>query len=112
MVSRSHLALGVALLLMCRPDEGHAQRHVDTRAGLTTANAGTPRRHVTRSEFFGTSRRSYWKEGGALTSLITLIAVNVWVRDVSASQRLLGSLALGGVFFVPGALIGGQFPKD
>lgn len=56
--------------------------------------------------------RSYWKEGGTVTALITVIAMNIWARDATSKERLFGSLVLGGVFFVPGALIGGQIKKD
>ncbi len=61
--------------------------------------------------------RSYWREGGAITALAAVIAVNALVdaygegSSTPLGERLLGSVFVAVVFFVPGALIGGLIPK-
>lgn len=105
----SFIVGGLALSLLGVPGALSAQRQSDVRVGLAEQTA--KRTRVDASVLPRAEEASYWKEGGAITALIAVVAMNIWVRDVSSSQRLFGTLALGGVFFVPGALIGGRFPK-
>jgi len=101
----------LVLTLACVVEPLPAQIARTDRAGLNqpsgVAGRGRPQIVMPRAD-----GGSYWKEGGAVTSLITVIAMNIWARDATSKERLFGSIVLGGVFFVPGALIGGQIKKD
>lgn len=102
--------VGVITLLLVAPVVLGGQTVARARVGLSPQVVETSRHDVLPLRFH-TPPPTYWKEGGLLTSLITIVAANIWVRDVSVRQRVFGSVALGSVFFVPGALIGGQISK-
>ncbi len=99
-----------AFLVFAIPGLVNGQRRTDLRVGLSELPVERSR-HFSVAMLHLEPERSYWKEGGALTALAVVVAVNLWVRDVSTGQRVGGSLALGSVFFVPGALIGGLIRK-
>lgn len=102
------LLLGV---LACAVQPLPAQFARGERVGLSQAS-GVADRERPQIAMPRDGNESYWKEGGAVTALITVIAMNIWARDATSKERLFGSLVLGGVFFVPGALIGGQIKKN
>ena len=87
------------------------------RVGLNQPSVGP-----SRSEAFAGVKRdlgnTYWKEGGIVTAIPAVVLANLIMntRDkpllVGLVGRAFGSAMVGAIFFLPGALIGAQFPKD
>lgn len=99
-----------ALLLLAVPGQVNGQRRLDVRVGLSDL-AAERLRPVSASTLRLEPERSYWKEGGALTALAVVVAINLMAYDSSIGERIGGSLLSIPVFFVPGALIGSLIPK-
>lgn len=108
------LLLGV---LACAVQPLPAQFARGERVGLSQPSAGP-----SRSEAIAGVKRdlgnTYWKEGGIVAAIPAVVLANLYMntRDkpflVGLLGRAFGSAFLGAVFFLPGALIGAQFPKD
>lgn len=104
----------LAAVLIIRPLA--AQRASELRVGLTSPVATVPARDAVEAAL-RPLHKSYWREGGVITALAAVIAVNALVdaygegSSTPLGERLLGSAFVAVVFFVPGALIGGLIPK-
>ena len=109
---RRALLLAASLLLVATPSI-HAQSAARLRVGIT---APVPPRE--ESSLLGMPRvesRSYWKEGfiiGTVLGTLVILPFAGWDGDsITPSDVLIavvGGSLIGGV---PGALIGGLFPK-
>ena len=112
---RQQILLLVALAGVAQPLSGQFARA--ERVGLSQLLVAP-----SRSEAFAGVKRdlgnTYWKEGGIVTAIPAVVLANVIMdtRDkpllVGLVGRAFGSAMLGAIFFLPGALIGAQFPKD
>jgi hypothetical protein len=55
---------------------------------------------------------TYWKEVGAVTGVAGIILVNALAEEgPSLPVRVVASIPVGALFFLPGALLGAQFRK-
>lgn len=96
--------------MLAVPGLVNGQRRLDVRVGLSELPVERLR-PVSPSTLRLEPERSYWKEGGALTALAVVVAINLMAYDSSTGERIGGSLLAIPVFFVPGALIGSLFRK-
>jgi hypothetical protein len=108
----------IALALLCAPILDIRTQQLDRgRLGLTQPLSGM-QNSVPPATRFAEAEKSYWREGGLVTALAAVIALNIMENAggdsggrASTGERLLYSALTGVVFFVPGALIGGLIPK-
>jgi hypothetical protein len=89
-----------------------------------TDRVGLSQRHLpsSRNEAIAAVKRdlgnTYWKEGGLVTAVPGILLANLLMDTgdepllAGLVLRAFGTAILGAFFFLPGALIGAQFPKD
>lgn len=116
LVRMTAFAVNIGLVLL--PDTVEAQRVAETRVGLSAPSSVIEWSNATLILEPVRGDRTYWKVGALVTAVPAVIAANVMMdeRDdgvvVNIIKRVFGSVVLGAVFALPGALIGAQFPKD
>ena len=105
------------LMLMLVPATAPAQRQVDLRYGLTAPASDSPEQLDVLRPL--RAPRSYWLVGALVTAVPAMVAFNVIVEPDDNTTflgevfgRVLGTALTGIVFAVPGAVIGGLFPKE
>jgi hypothetical protein len=112
---RQIMLLVLTLACVVQPLSGQFAR--GERVGLSQPSAGPSR----SGAIAGVKRdlgNTYWKEGGIVAAIPAVVLANLYMntRDkpllVGLLGRAVGSAFLGAIFFLPGALIGAQFPKD
>lgn len=114
-MKRRHIVL--LLTLACVDHPLPAQFARAERVGLSQLHVA-----ASRAEAIAGVKRdlgnTYWKEGGIVTAIPAVVLANLLMetRDkpllAGLVMRAFGSALLGAIFFLPGALIGAQFPKD
>ncbi len=108
--------VGLLLVACAGVGDASAQRAGGLRAGFSAPPVGGEVAVVKHRSFLGSDKypATYWKVGALVTAIPAILAFNLLYGeedDATIFGRIVGTALVGVVFAVPGAAIGGLFPK-